>query len=45
MLGRAVMGCEGIGSGKAFTAAVAFKIHLGPGALRAFTQAGCSVSS
>lgn len=45
MLGWAVMGCELIGRGKAFTAAITLKIHLGPGALRPFAQAGCSVGS
>lgn len=43
VLGWAVMSCKFISRGKAFTAAIALKIHLGPGALRPFAQAGCSV--
>lgn len=44
VLGRAVVGCQLVGCGKAFTATVTLKIHLGPGALWPFAQAGCSVS-
>lgn len=40
MLGGAVVSGECIGCGEAFTAAVAFEIHLGPRALGAFAQAG-----
>lgn len=43
MLGWAVVGRELIGRGKAFTASVALKVHLDPGALRPFAQAGGSV--
>lgn len=39
------MGCKLISRGKAFTAAITLKIHLGPGALWAFAQASCSVGS
>lgn len=43
MLGGAVMSCKGIGCREAFAAAVAFEIHLGPGSLWAFAQAGRGV--
>lgn len=43
MLGGAVMSSERISCGEAFAAAVAFKIHLGPGPLGAFAQASCCV--
>lgn len=45
VLGWAVMGRKRISCGKAFAAAIALKIHLGPRALRAFAQACCSVGS
>jgi len=43
VLRRAVVSCELIGCGETFTAAVALKIHLGPGALRALAESGCGV--
>lgn len=43
MLGGAVVGRQLVGGGKAFTAAIALKVHGGPGALRALAQAGGGV--
>lgn len=43
VLSRAVVSREFVCRGKALTAAVALKVHLGPGALWAFAQAGRSV--
>ncbi len=45
VLGWAVMGCKFISCGKALTATIAFKIHLGSRTLWAFTKTSCSVSS
>lgn len=45
VLGWAVMSSKFISRGKAFTAAITLKIHLGPGALGAFAQPRCSVGS
>lgn len=45
VLGWAVMSSKFISRGKAFTAAITLKIHLGPGALWAFAQPSCSVGS
>lgn len=43
VLGGAVVSGQGVGRGEAFAAAVALEVHLGPGPLRAFAQAGRGV--
>lgn len=43
MLSGAIMSSERIGCGKAFAAAITFKVHLGTRPLGAFAQACCGV--
>lgn len=43
MLGGAVVSSKSVGCGETFAASVTFEIHLGPGSLRAFAQAGRGV--